>query len=430
MKERSEDYYRKKILTIPNLLSFFRLCLIPVIVWLYCFEENFPATTLVLALSGLTDVVDGFIARRFHMISDFGKAFDPVADKLTQIVMLFCLVTRFPHMLIPLVILVIKEITAAILNLMAIHKSGEVMGAVWHGKATTVSLYAMMLVHLIWYNITPVASQIMVGLCTVLMLLSAVLYSIRALRILRSRRKPSAMTKTERILRRISVGLCQLFALGTIVMLLVTEQYNRLPLAIVTLVLVLMPEILERLLHCKLSLPLYLFAVLYAIGPMLGQCHNFYYTISWWDKLLHICGGVMFAIVGFYLYEFMSREKKNLLLCVVFALCFSIALAAVWEFFEFGCDRLLGTDMQDDTLITAIHSYMLDDRLGVTGSIENISAVLVDGAPLPGYIDIGLLDTMLDMLLETLGALAVCLLHLLDKGRHPLIRPAKTQTTA
>ncbi len=50
----------------------------------------------MLLLSGVTDLADGFIARHFHMISDLGKVLDPVADKLTQAAVLFCLITRFP----------------------------------------------------------------------------------------------------------------------------------------------------------------------------------------------------------------------------------------------------------------------------------------------------------------------------------------------
>ena len=71
---------RKKILTIPNLLSLLRLCLVPLIIWLYCEQDNALAAAVVLALSGLTDVVDGFIARRFHMISDLGKVLDRMGE--------------------------------------------------------------------------------------------------------------------------------------------------------------------------------------------------------------------------------------------------------------------------------------------------------------------------------------------------------------
>ena len=114
---KNTNRYKNKIITIPNILSFFRICLIPVLVWLYCFKDDYLLTVIIFILSGITDVVDGFIARRFDMISDFGKAFDPVADKLTQITMLFCLVTRFELLLIPLVILIIKEVLAAIMNM-------------------------------------------------------------------------------------------------------------------------------------------------------------------------------------------------------------------------------------------------------------------------------------------------------------------------
>ena len=103
--------YQKKILTIPNLLSLVRLCMIPVIVWLYNGKEDPLWALIVLLLSGATDIIDGIIARRFNMVSDFGKAFDPIADKLTQIAMLFCLVSNFPYMIVPLVILIVKEIT-------------------------------------------------------------------------------------------------------------------------------------------------------------------------------------------------------------------------------------------------------------------------------------------------------------------------------
>ena len=172
-----EEKYKNKIITIPNILSLFRLLLIPVIVWLYVFRQDYLWTTAILALSGITDIIDGIIARKCNMISDFGKAFDPVADKLTQIAILFCLVSRFQWMLLPLCVLVVKEITAGIMGLMVIRKTGDVFGAVWHGKATTVSLYSMMIIHLLWFNIPGVISGILIGGCTALALLSAFLYT-------------------------------------------------------------------------------------------------------------------------------------------------------------------------------------------------------------------------------------------------------------
>lgn len=181
-----ESKYKDKVITIPNILSFFRLLLIPVIVWLYVVRENPLWTAVVLTVSGITDIADGIIARRYHMVSDFGKALDPVADKLTQIAMLFCLVARFRWMLLPLCVLVVKEITAGIMGLLVIRKTGKVEGAVWHGKVTTVSVYSMMAIHLLWYHIPPVMSGILIFGCTALALLSAVLYAVKNINILRN----------------------------------------------------------------------------------------------------------------------------------------------------------------------------------------------------------------------------------------------------
>ena len=171
--------YQNKILTIPNTLSFFRLCLIPVIVWLYVGKQDYLWTLLILTLSGVTDIVDGIIARKFNMVSNFGKAFDPVADKLTQMAMLFCLVSRFKYMMVPFVLLVVKEVFTGITALVSIKKTNTVKGAVWHGKLTTVSLYAMMAIHIIWFNIPRTLSLILVGICIGIMLMSFIMYAIQ-----------------------------------------------------------------------------------------------------------------------------------------------------------------------------------------------------------------------------------------------------------
>ena len=172
---RSNDT-QSKILTIPNILSFFRLCLIPVIMWLYCVKENYLWAGITLILSGITDTVDGFVARHFHMTSDLGKMLDPVADKLTQAAMLFCLLTRFPLMIVPLGLMVLKESFMGVTGLLVIHKTGKVFGADWHGKVTTWLLYAMMILHVFWYNIPAGVSRVMIMACVVMMTVSLVLY--------------------------------------------------------------------------------------------------------------------------------------------------------------------------------------------------------------------------------------------------------------
>lgn len=175
---KSDTTSQNKIITIPNILSFFRICLIPVLVWLYCIKKEYIWTGVILVLSGATDVIDGFIARKFHMISDLGKMLDPVADKMTQVVMLGCLFTRFPLMLIPLILMVAKESFMAVTGLLVIQKTGHVFGAYWHGKIVTCLLYAMMILHIFWYNIPENISTVIICVCLIMMLISLTLYGI------------------------------------------------------------------------------------------------------------------------------------------------------------------------------------------------------------------------------------------------------------
>ena len=167
----------KSVFTIPNILSMIRLAMIPFIVWFYCEKEYYITTAILLILSGLTDMVDGYIARHYNMVSDIGKMLDPVADKLTQLATLYCLTTKFPLMLLPFGLLFIKEFIATILGLMVIHSTKRVHSASWHGKVSTVMLYEMMTLHVLWIDIPPTASDILVYICTCMILLSFALYS-------------------------------------------------------------------------------------------------------------------------------------------------------------------------------------------------------------------------------------------------------------
>lgn len=175
MTTRGKDP-ENRVLTIPNLLSVLRICLIPLCVWLYCFKQENLLATLVLLLSGLTDVVDGFIARRFHMVSNVGKILDPIADKLTQGIMLICLVVRHRLVLLPLCLMVVKETVTSIGGLLAIRKSKEVYCAKWHGKLATVLLYLTLFVHILWADVPAPVSVVLIVLCSAAILLSLILY--------------------------------------------------------------------------------------------------------------------------------------------------------------------------------------------------------------------------------------------------------------
>ncbi len=168
-----------QIFTIPNILSFFRLCLIPVIVWLYAWEESYLAAGAVLVLSGLTDVVDGYIARHFGLVSDLGKILDPVADKLTQGAVLLCLMMRFWLMCIPVFMMLTKEIIVGMTGIIVIRKTGRVYSAEWHGKVATLMLYAMMTLHLFWIGIPTVVSAASILLCALMIAVSFVEYGLK-----------------------------------------------------------------------------------------------------------------------------------------------------------------------------------------------------------------------------------------------------------
>ncbi len=182
-QENGRDRPKNKILTVPNLLSALRICLIPVFARLYL-RGDYAGTVAVLLLSGVTDIADGFIARHFHMTSDLGKILDPVADKLTQAVMLLCLVSRFPLMLAPFALMAVKELFMSVTGIMLIRRTGQVLGAEWHGKAATVLLYAMMILHVIWYDIPAPLSALTVCACAAMIVLSLVLYGMRNIRAL------------------------------------------------------------------------------------------------------------------------------------------------------------------------------------------------------------------------------------------------------
>lgn len=188
MHEKKMRKKKNGWLTIPNLLSLFRLLLIPVIIWLYFWKEEYIYAAAVIMLSGITDVVDGYIARTFNMVSDAGKILDPIADKLTQAAVLICLGSRYPLLLLLVLIMAVKEAVSGLMTLAAIKKTKEIKGADWHGKVTTCLLYFTMLLHLLWIDIPNFVTIITTVLCLCFMLLSFSLYFCRNVKLLREKR--------------------------------------------------------------------------------------------------------------------------------------------------------------------------------------------------------------------------------------------------
>ena len=132
---------------IPNALTIMRILLIPFI--LFCiFQDNYIAASIFLIISGATDVADGFIARKFNLITDFGKLVDPLADKLTQISTLIAIVVQGIIPIWILAIFIIKEI-AMICGASFLYGRRTVVSSKWYGKLATVILYVAMFLSMI-----------------------------------------------------------------------------------------------------------------------------------------------------------------------------------------------------------------------------------------------------------------------------------------
>ncbi len=145
--------WKKDLFTIPNGLSLFRLVLIPLYVGIYLNAEDpadYAIAAGILAVSCLTDLIDGKIARHFNMISTIGKFLDPLADKATQFTLTVCLAIRYPILWCLAGLFVLKEGFQLIAGLVTLRKGKMLTGALISGKiCTTVLLISLILMVLI-----------------------------------------------------------------------------------------------------------------------------------------------------------------------------------------------------------------------------------------------------------------------------------------
>ncbi len=141
--------WKKEILTIPNLLSLFRLALIPVYMTIYLNADGNPANYYlaagILAVSCLTDLIDGKIARHFNMISTVGKILDPLADKATQFTLIICLLSRYQFLWYLVGLFVVKESFQLIAGCVNLHKGKMLDGALITGKICTTVLFVSLI---------------------------------------------------------------------------------------------------------------------------------------------------------------------------------------------------------------------------------------------------------------------------------------------
>lgn len=170
-------FKKEEIFTIPNLMSIFRIVLLPVIVWFYNFKHNYLAAIILLLISGISDILDGIIARKCNQISDFGKVIDPIADKMTQGVLLICLIFKHTQILIMLGVFILKEFLMILMGYVTIKKKSVVNSAKWYGKLNTVIIYSVIFLLIILPDIPETVVNIMIGVCIAVMAMSFLSYA-------------------------------------------------------------------------------------------------------------------------------------------------------------------------------------------------------------------------------------------------------------
>lgn len=162
---------------IPNILTTARLILVPIFAYLMLGRQDMTAAAVVLILSGITDVVDGYIARRFHMVSNFGKIYDPFVDKLMQITAVVCLALAGMIPVWVLAVVITKELAMIIIGGILYLKK-IVVHSRWYGKAATVVFYTIIFLLILWRNITTTWMITLVIVLVSCLLIAAIAYLV------------------------------------------------------------------------------------------------------------------------------------------------------------------------------------------------------------------------------------------------------------
>lgn len=205
-------------------------------------------------------------------------------------------------------------------------------------------------------------------------------------------------------------------------------------LCALTLVLMILPSVFTRRLRIELPGTLEIIILLFIFAAeILGELNSFYIRVPNWDTMLHTMNGFLCAAIGFALVDMLNRSdmfsfKLSPVYLALVAFCFSMTVGVLWEFFEYGGDRLLGFDMQKDTVVSAIRTVELDEtRSNRVVAIDDIADVIIvhsDGTQealgLGGYLDVGLHDTMKDLMVNFVGAVVFSIIgffYVKEKGK-------------
>lgn len=228
---------------------------------------------------------------------------------------------------------------------------------------------------------------------------------------------PEARRRTRRLTIR---GVLSFLILLTLIRSIFMHRFENVFVCVLSLVLFAMPLLIERSL--AIDIPPLMEAIIYCFiyaAEILGEINSFYTLIPGWDTMLHTINGFLVAAVGFCLVDLFDRSERfsfklSPLFLAIVAFCFSMTVGVLWEFFEFGADQFLGTDMQKDFIVQQVNSVTLNPS-GLNEVVHvPIESLVVNGEDwmeFPGgYVDIGLIDTMKDLQVNFIGAVAFSLI--------------------
>lgn len=205
----------------------------------------------------------------------------------------------------------------------------------------------------------------------------------------------------------------RLIVLASLVSAILRQEYESAFVCVLVLFLFMLPFFIQKNFGIRLPSTLEIIILLFIFAAeILGELQSYFIQYPYWDTMLHTTNGFLCAAVGFSLIDILNRDAKiKFTLSPVYvalaAFCFSMTIGVLWEFFEFGMDRLFHMDMQKDTIVHTISSVMLDStNSNIPITIDGITSVAVNGRDLGfhGYLDIGLYDTMEDLFVNFIGA--------------------------
>lgn len=170
---------KKEVLSIPNIMGYFRIILIPIFLYTYynaTSAKDYYIVAGIVCISGITDFLDGYVARNFNMITELGKFIDPFADKLTQAALVFCLASRHKLMWYLVGLFILKEGFMAVMGIIMLRRGKKLDGAKWFGKVCTAVLYVVMFILILLPSINDFIANNLIVLCGIFMLMSFILY--------------------------------------------------------------------------------------------------------------------------------------------------------------------------------------------------------------------------------------------------------------